>query len=331
MKIVPTTLSSVPTTGGSPLTVITVGPNSSALRRTQLSLILGSIASAAGSRVLYVCGDRGVGGLSSRLRGAGAYHLEHFPVEEDRNYGERLVKKASSVGATVIIIDFGPNVLLDIKPRITLDLALSYLKTAGHHIHVLLSLVRGKAGLGEDSEKFARRFERVGTVSLAFHGGHVAGECPLLDEMKSRYATFDVPSNSIAVLNLITKSGSTPFDWCSAPIEGYGRGAGMIARTLWNVANTPVILSMLNCQAALPVLYAMAKDQPEPSDRGEVLKWQVRDDLLKAKSDKRIALVAMQILALDEPDYLILAVAKKCIGLSLECRQIREKAERGDL
>lgn len=331
MKIVPTTLSTLPTPGQPPITVITVGPNSSALRRTQLCLLLGSIASAAGSTVLYVCADRGVGGISSRLSGSDRYHLEHFPVEEDRHYGERLVKIASSIRATVVIIDLGPNVLLDIKPRRTLDFALSYLKTAGHHIHVLLSLVRHKVGLGDDAEKFAKRFEKIATISLAFHGGHQVGECPAIDELKLRYASFVVPSNSIAVINLITKSGSTPFDWCSTPTDGYSRATGMIARTLWKVANSPAILSMLNCRQGLPVLHALSRVQSEPQDCGETQNWQIRDELLKVEYDKKTTLVAIQILEPDEPDWLFLALAKEYRDLSREWQQVCEKAKRGDL
>lgn len=210
--------------------IIVIGPNGGGVRKTKTALVFGSVAAAAGCTVIYVCGDRGIGSLSASLKEGGPNRVELLPDEESGNYAETLLAIAEEADADVIIIDLGANEMLNSKSRRTVRAALRQLKVLGHDTFVVLSLVPGKVGLEDDAANFARQMSKDAEVLLAFHSRDEGSDLTKFGELKGDYPTVDVATDQLAILELITAAGVTPFDWCSAHPAGFATAAAWIAR-----------------------------------------------------------------------------------------------------
>lgn len=262
--------------------VIVVGPNGGGVRKTKTSLVIGSVATAAGSKVLYVCADRGIGSLSASLREGGPNHVEMLPDEETSNYAETLLAIANEVGADVIIIDLGANEMLNSKSRRTIRAAMRQLKALGHQTFTVISLVHCKVGLDDDASNFARQMAREGEVVLAFHGVDEGGDFSRFQELRDDYISVDVPSDELGILAMITSAGVTPFDWCSEPKPGLELAAAWTADNLLELARQPGMANLVNGPSAIQVLSDLAKKRPRPTYRNRNSRWQVSDQCLSA-------------------------------------------------
>ena len=245
--------------------VIVVGPNGGGVRKTKTSLAIGSVATAAGSKVLYVCADPGIGSLSASLREGGPNHVEMLPDEETSNYAETLLAIAAEVGADVIIIDLGANEMLNSKSRRTIRAAMRQLKALGHLTFTVISLVHGKVGLDDDASNFARQMSKEGEVILAFHGVDEGGDFSQFQELRDDYISVDVPSDQTAILAMITSAGVTQFDWCSEPKPGFELAAAWTADNLLELARQPGMANLVNGPSAIPILSDLAKKRPRPT------------------------------------------------------------------
>ena len=296
--------------------IIVIGPNGGGVRKTKTALVFGSVAAAAGCTVIYVCGDRGIGSLSASLKEGGPNRVELLPDEESGNYAETLLAIAEEADADVIIIDLGANEMLNSKSRRTVRAALRQLKVLGHDTFVVLSLVPGKVGLEDDAANFARQMSKDAEVLLAFHSRDEGSDLTKFGELKGDYPTVDVATDQLAILELITAAGVTPFDWCSAHPAGFATAAAWIARNLLQLAQQPIMADIVYGDRAVPVLAPLAKNRPQRFYTGRNAKWQVRDEVLAADSTEIAAEHALKRLTSNSDDAVILAAARSLIDAS---------------
>ncbi|WP_394269556.1 ATP-binding protein [Qipengyuania sp.] len=298
------------------LKVILIGPNGGGVRKTKTALVIGSVAAAAGSTVIYVCADRGIGSLSASLKEGGPNRVELLPDEETGTYAETLMAIAEEDDADVIIIDLGANEMLNSKSRRTVRAALRQLKALGHDALVVLSLVAGKVGLDEDASNFARQMSKDAEVILAFHGRDEGSDFTKFDELKEDYASVEVAADQLAILGLITAAGVTPFDWCSAPPGGFAMAAAWTAHNLLQLAQQPVMADLVSADLAVPVLATLASGRPQRFYIGRNAKWQVRDEALAADAVEIMAERVMKRLTSSADDATVLAAARAFIDAS---------------
>ena len=244
--------------------VFVIGPNGGGVRKTKTALAIGSVATAVGSIVIYVCADRGIGSLSASLKEGGPNRVELLPEEETGTYADILIAMADESDAEVVIIDLGANEMLNAKSRRTVRAALRQLKALGHDTYVILSLVPNKVGLDDDATNFARQMSKDAEVILAFHGRDEGGELAAFDELKDDYSSVEVATDQLGILGLISAAGVTPFDWCSAPPAGFELAAAWTAHNLMHLAQQPIMGAVLAANLAVPALSELAKGRPIP-------------------------------------------------------------------
>lgn len=296
--------------------IIVIGPNGGGVRKTKTALAIGSVATAAGCIVIYVCADRGIGSLSASLKAGGPNRVELLPDEETGTYAETLLAMAEEDDADIIIIDLGANEMLNSKSRRTVRAALRQLKALGHDTSVVLSLVPGKVGLDDDATNFARQMSKDAEVTLAFHGRDEGGDLAKFDELREDYASVEIPTDQLAILGLITAAGITPFDWCSAPTSGFTMAAAWTAHNLLQLAQQPIMVDLVSGNLAVPVLATLAKGRPEPFYIGRNAKWQVRDEALAADAVEIMAERVLKRLTRSADDATVLAAARAFIDAS---------------
>lgn len=314
-----TTLATTPVPGCSPkpkkrkLKIIVIGPNGGGVRKTKTALAIGSVATAAGCVVIYVCADRGIGSLSASLKVGGPSRVELLPDEETGTYAETLLAIAEEDNADVIIIDLGANEMLNSKSRRTVRAALHQLKALGHDTFVVLSLVPGKVGLDDDATNFARPMSKDAEIVLALHGGDEGSDLAKFNELKDDYAAIEVPTDQLAILELISAAGITPLDWCSAPPSGFELAAAWTADNLMQLAQEPAMSDLVGADRAIPVLAKLAQGRPWPFYIGRNSKWQVRNETLAADAHEIATQRALTSLTPDADDVAVLAAARAFI------------------
>lgn len=309
------------------LRVIVVGPNGGGVRKTKTSLAIGSVATAAGSKVLYVCADRGIGSLSASLKEGGHNHVEMLPDEETSNYSETLLAIAKQVGADVIIIDLGANEMLNSKSRRTIRAAMRQLNALGHQTFTVISLVHGKVGLDDDASNFARQMSRDGEILLAFHGVDEGGDFSQFQELRGDYTSVDVPNDQPAILAMITSAGVTPFDWCSVPTPGFEMAAALTAHNLCELARQPGMADLVNGLSAIPVLSDLAKKRPTQTYSNLTRRWQVSDECLSAEVPEHTLGLALLRLDSRSTDAEVLDAARAFMAASKTAREARVSAQ----
>lgn len=303
--------------------VIVIGPNGGGVRKTKTTLLFGSIAAAAGYKVLYVCADKGIGSLSTSLKVGGRNPVDHFPQQETGEYHVELLSRAEEVGADVVIIDLGANEMLNGVTSRTLRAALSHLRELGHETFVVLSLVAGKVGLDDDASNFANRMQKHAEILLAFHGRDEEGDFLKLDKLKADYDHVEVPTDQVGILNMITAAGVTPFEWCNAPPAGFEMAAGWMASNLHQLAQQPPINGMLGGTAAVPVIARLMDRKPEAHYTGRNAAWQVHNSVLLTDAAQILAQRALTALGLAADDASVLTAARAYIAASAERRKAR--------
>lgn len=330
-----TTLAAIPApilppewNAGRKLKIAVVGPNGGGVRKTKSTLAVGSVAAAAGLKVLYVCADRGIGSLSSSLKTGGSNRVELLPDEETANYAATLLEVAIQHGADLVLIDLGANEMLNSKSRRTIKAALRQLKALGHDTYVILSLVPNKVGLDDDANHFARQMSNVAEIVLAIHGRDEGGELTVFDELKEDYAWVEVPTDQLAVLGLISADGVTPYDWCSSPPPGFEMAAAWTAHNLMRLASQPSMIAICKGDRAVPVLADLAKDRPVTFYHNRNSKWQVTNECLAADAREIIAQRDLMLLTPDTPDEPLLAAARTFVLAASAAKAAHDAAKR---
>lgn len=308
------------------LKVAVFGPSGGGIRKTKSALAFGSVAAAAGSEVIYVCADRGIGSLSSSLRAGGPHHVELLPEDESPDYATTLLALAENHGADLVIIDLGGNEMLNSKSRRTIKAALRQLKALGHDTYVVLSLVPNKVGLDDDASHFARTMSAVAQVVLAIHGRDEGGELAAFDELKDDYASVEVPTDQLGILGLIATAGVTPYDWCAAPRPGFGIAAAWTAHNLMLLAQQPIMAEIVEGELAVPVLDRLAQRRPVLFYRGRNNSWQVRDDCLAADANEIAAQRRLLGLPHDAADDAVLTAARAFIAAATTAKAAHRAA-----
>lgn len=306
------------------LKVIVIGPNGGGVRKTKTALVLGSVATAAGYTVIYVCGDRGIGSLSSSLKTGGPNRVELLPDEETNTYAASLLALCEVENADLIIIDLGANEMLNSKSRRTLREALRQLKNLGHETYVVLSLVPNKVGLHNDAANFARQMSRDAEIVIAFHGRDEGADLSCYEELKQDYRSVEIPADQLGVLGLIANAGVTPFDWCAAPEPGFELAAAWTAQNLLKVAGQSSMARMLDAHLAVPVLSKLAQKNPAATYQNRTSRWQVCDACLTADAREITSQRAILRLQLDAPDSEVLAAARAFIAAAAQRRRAEE-------
>ncbi len=310
--------------------VIVIGPNGGGVRKTKTAVTIGSVATAAGCIVIYVCADRGIGSLSASLKEGGPNQVELLPDEETGTYADVLIAMADESDAEVIIIDLGANEMLNAKSRRTVRAALRQLKALGHDTFVVLSLVPNKVGLDDDAANFARQMSKDAEVVLAFHGRDEGGELAVFDELKDDYPSFEVSSDQPGILGLISAAGVTPFNWCSTPDTGFELAAALAAHNLMQLALQPVISRIADSERAVPVLHELAKGCPSPVYQNRNSKWQVRNECLAADAREIVSRRALMGLAHDADDAVVLTAARAFIVAAAGAKAAHRQAKLDD-
>ena len=296
--------------------VIVVGPNGGGVRKTKTVLVVGGIATAAGYRVVYVCGDRGIGSLSKSLKVGGPNRVEFLPGKETDTYADTLLSYAEEEDADIIIIDLGANEMLNGKSQRTILAALDALKMRGHETYVLLSLSPGKVALEDDAANYAMPMSKVATVILAFHGRDEGGDLGKFHELARDYPSIDVASDQLGVLGLISEAAVTPFEWCAAPQAGFELAAAWTANNLMQLAKQPVMVDLLGGDRAASVLADLAQRRPRHSYSGRNAKWQVRNEALLADAAEIVARSVLMSLPRDASDDAVIGKARAFIDAS---------------
>lgn len=309
------------------LKCIVIGPNGGGVRKTKSALAIGSIATAAGQVVIYVCADRGIGSLSASLKEGGPNRVEHLPDEETGNYADTLIALAGEADADVIIIDLGANEMLNSKSRRTVRAALRQMKALGHDTFAVLSLVPGKVGLDDDAVNFARQMSKEAQVVLALHGQDEGGDLSKFDELKDDYPSIAVSTDQLGILEMITRAGVTPFDWCAAPAPGFELAAAWVAHNLMQLAQQPPMIELARGDLAVPVLSSLAQDHPVPFYRGRNNKWQVTNECLTADAREITTQRALMRLASDADDASVAIAARAFIAAASEAKAAHRAAK----
>jgi hypothetical protein len=283
------------------------------VRKTKTALAIGSVATAAGLVVIYVCADRGIGSLSASLKVGGPNRVELLPDEETGNYADTLIALADEAGADVIIIDLGANEMLNSKSRRTVRAALRQMRAFGHDTFAVLSLVPGKVGLEDDAANFARQISKEADVVLAVHGQDEGGDLSKFDELRNDFPSIAVSTDQLAILGLITAAGVTPFDWCAKPVTGFELAAAWTAHNLMELAKQSGMIDLACGNLAVPVLAALAKERLVPFYDSRNHKWQVCNECLVA--DAREITTQRNLLRLhpNDDDSEVLAAARAFI------------------
>lgn len=298
------------------LRVIVVGPNGGGVRKTKTALVLGSVAAAAGLVVIYVCADRGIGSLSASLKEGGPNRVELLPDEETGRYADTLIALADDADADVIIIDLGANEMLNSKSRRTVRAALRQMKEIGHHTFAVLSLVPGKVGLEDDATNFARQIGKEAEVVLAFHGQDEGSDLSRFDELRNDYASISVCTDQLAILELITAAGVTPFDWCATPVSGFELAAAWTAHNLMMLAKQPGMNDLVHGNQAVPLLAALAQRRIVHTYTGRNQKWQVSNECLAADAREIMTKRSLLDLSPDAEEAALLSAARAFIVAS---------------
>lgn len=309
------------------LTTIVIGPNGGGARKTKTALAIGSVATAAGLTVIYVCADRGIGSLSASLKEGGPNRVELLPDEETGTYGDTLIAIADEADADIIIIDLGANEMLNSKSRRTVRAALRQMKALGHDTFVVLSLVPGKVGLDDDAANFARQMSKDAEIVLALHGQDEGSDLSKFDELRNDYASIVVPTDQLGILGLITAAGVTPFDWCVARPSGFELAAAWTAHNLMQLAQQPCMIDIAHGDLAVPVLTDLAKGRPVPFYTGRNNKWQVTNECLAADAREITAERTLLRLAPDAEDAAVLAAARAFIVAATAAKAAHRAAE----
>lgn len=309
------------------LKVIVIGPNGGGVRKTKTALAFGSVAAAAGYKIIYVCADRGIGSLSASLRAGGPNHVELLPEEEAPNYATTLVALAQSHDADLAIIDLGANEMLNSKSRRTIKAALRQLKALGHDTFVVLSLVPNKVGLDDDASHFARTMSGVAQIVLAFHGRDEGGELAAFNELKEDYPSVEVATDQLGILGLIAAAGVTPYDWCAAPKPGQKIAAAWTAHNLMLLAKQPIMAEILEGDLAVPVLASLAEHRPVLFYLNRNSSWQVRDECLAADAREIAAQRALLGLPADADAAAVLVAARALIAASAAMKEAHRTAK----
>ncbi|WP_296721979.1 ATP-binding protein [Erythrobacter sp.] len=308
------------------LKVIIIGPNGGGVRKTKTALAIGSVATAAGLVVIYVCADRGIGSLSTSLKVGGPNRVELLPDEETGNYADTLIALADEAGADVIIIDLGANEMLNSKSRRTVRAALRQMRALGHDTFAVLSLVPGKVGLEDDAANFARQISKEAEVLVAVHGQDEGCDLSKFDELRHDFPSIAVLTDQLAILSLITAAGVTPFDWCAKPVAGFELAAAWTAHNLMELAKQPGMVYLVHGDLAVPVLAALARGRLVPSYSGRNLKWQVSNECLVADAREITSQRNLLRLAPDADDPAVLVAARAFIVAAKEAALAAHRA-----
>ncbi|MBJ7526267.1 MAG: ATP-binding protein [Sphingomonadaceae bacterium] len=309
-------------------TIVVIGPNAGGARKTSSAMEIASAAIAVGHKVLFVCADDGLAGLSNSLR-LGRYAVQSLPEVETAEFGDNLLQKAEEIGATFIIIDLGANVLLKTPNARMVRGFVSLAKSEGWATFVVISLISPKTGIVEDGFNFGNRFAAIATVVLFFHGretGADFSDYSLL--LEASPLTVEVPSKHPAMVHLLNKEQLIPLDFALNAGAPFEMVAGIFANNLIKFATQPAIAQMLGCVwSAPPALTAVAKRAPCQQYNNATERWEVFDDVLMARQNEIIARRNLYSLSPNSDDATVASAARVFIKANSDRNAIEHSAK----
>jgi hypothetical protein len=308
--------------------VVVIGPNAGGARKTTSAMEIASAGIAAGHKVLFVCADHGLAGLSNSLR-LGRYSVQSLPDVETAEFGNDLLKKAAEIEATLIILDLGGNSLLLTPNTRMVRGFVSLAKSQGWATFVVISLISPKIGIVEDAFNFGNRFAAIATVVLFFHGredGADFSEYSLL--LETNPLTVEVPNKHPAMVHLLNQEQLIPIDFALNAGAPFEMAAGIFAKNLITFATQPAITQMLGFEwSAPPELSALAKHAPSHQYANATERWQIVDEVLIARQNEILTRFELLTLGRNADDATILGAAKNFIAATDDRNAIEQSAK----
>jgi hypothetical protein len=241
-----------------PKRLILTAPQGGGTSKTSSAVLLASLASLAGKRVILVDADVTTRGLYSWLGDKRVMRLTAEPADAQRFPDELL---AAAADCDLVIIDAGAGAMLMPMVGQVITSAAGTFASAGWQVTLALALVATKPGLADDVARTVSTYSGRAEIFAVLTGAPRSAFAHVEQQLGGA-PCIEVGELPRALLELMAARQQDAAEFIQAPAADHSRAAGLLASRLLAVARQDATSRLIDCTAALPLLKSRAALAP---------------------------------------------------------------------